>query len=140
MGSWLAVIFRFGLARDKIIDKMASCIPRIEVFSCSDHVPLANPAGSVLNSRMLFILTCWSPSCSPVFSILEDLLLASKLPVFTRRARRKTILHPKFYFFDTGVYRAIRPLGPLDSPDEIDGAALETLFLQKVRALNDLLK
>ena len=108
-GHYLAMILNFGLARAKIINKMASCIPesflipRIEVFSCSDRVPLANPAGSVLNSRMLFISTCWSPSCSPAFSLLEDLLLASKLPVFTRRARRKTILHPKFYFFDTGV-------------------------------------
>jgi len=76
-------------------------------------------------------------SVEEYFVILEDLLLACKLPVFTKRARRKTIQHPKFYFFDTGVYRAIRPLGPLDSPEEVDGVALETLFLQEARALND---
>ncbi len=39
------------------------------------------------------------------FSILEDLLLAQKIPVFTKRAKRRMIAHPKFYFFDTGVYR-----------------------------------
>ena len=43
----------------------------------------------------------------------------------------------KFYYFDVGVYRAIRPQGPLDTPEEIDGAALETLFLQEARAIND---
>jgi uncharacterized protein len=73
------------------------------------------------------------------FTILEDLLLAVRLPVFTRRAKRKTIVHPKFYFFDTGVFRAIRPRGPLDSEEEVDGAALETLILQELRAVNDAL-
>jgi predicted AAA+ superfamily ATPase len=73
------------------------------------------------------------------FTLLEDLLLAIRLPVFTRRARRRIIAHPKFYFFDAGVYRAIRPRGPLDSESEIDGPALETLFLAHIRALNDVL-
>ena len=71
------------------------------------------------------------------FSILEDLLLAVRLPVFRKRAKRKVIAHPKFYLFDAGVYRGIRPRGPLDTPDEIDGAALETLVLQELRATND---
>jgi predicted AAA+ superfamily ATPase len=57
--------------------------------------------------------------------------------VFTRRAKRRTIAHPKFYFFDAGVYRALRPKGPLDTEEEVDGAALETLFLAQLRALND---
>jgi predicted AAA+ superfamily ATPase len=42
-------------------------------------------------------------------SILEDLLLGWRLPVFTRRAKRELASHPKFYFFDTGVFRANRP-------------------------------
>ena len=33
-------------------------------------------------------------------SILEDLLLAYKLPVFTKRAKREPVSHPKFYLFD----------------------------------------
>lgn len=71
------------------------------------------------------------------FSILEDLLIATQIPVFTQRAKRKTVSHAKFYFFDTGVYRIIRPRRPLDITEEIDGAALETLFLQSLRAIND---
>lgn len=71
------------------------------------------------------------------FSILEDLLLAYRLPVFSKRARRRMISHPKFFFFDTGVYRSIRPSGPLDSPEGIDGICLETLCFQELKAINE---
>jgi len=66
--------------------------------------------------------------------ILEDLLLGWRLPVFTRRAKRALAAHPKFYFFDTGIYRTNRPKGPLDSVGEIAGAALEGLVAQHLRA------
>ncbi len=71
------------------------------------------------------------------FSILEDLLLASLLPVFTRRAKRRMISHPKFYFFDVGIFRTLRPMGPLDSPQEAEGPSLETLCFQELSAIND---
>jgi len=67
-------------------------------------------------------------------TILEDLLLGFRVPVFTRRAARQTAAHPKFYFFDAGVFRSLRPRGPLDRPEEIDGAALEGLVAQHLRA------
>ncbi|MDR1817338.1 MAG: AAA family ATPase [Puniceicoccales bacterium] len=69
--------------------------------------------------------------------ILEDLLLAFLVPVFTRRAKRELAAHPKFYFFDTGVFRANRPAGALDRPEEIEGAALEGLVAQHLRAWCD---
>ncbi len=62
--------------------------------------------------------------------ILEDLFLAFSLPVFARRAKRRLIAHSKFYFFDVGVYRALRPKGILDSSNEMDGVALEGLVAQ----------
>ena len=71
------------------------------------------------------------------FDLLDDLLIAFRLPVFQRRAKRELTTHPKFYFFDAGVYRAIRPKGPLDPIEEIDGAAIETLVAQELRAVND---
>jgi predicted AAA+ superfamily ATPase len=67
-------------------------------------------------------------------SILEDLLLSFHLPVFQRRAQRQLVQHPKFFFFDVGVFRALRPRGPLDAPQEIEGLALETLVAQHLRA------
>jgi uncharacterized protein len=71
------------------------------------------------------------------FEILDDLLIALRLPVFTRRAKREMVTQLKFYYFDVGVYHALRPKGPLDTVEELDGAALETLFLEQIRALND---
>ena len=70
------------------------------------------------------------------FGILDDLLLGVRLPVFEKRAKRQVVSHPKFYFFDAGVYRAARPAGPLDDPGAIGGAALETLVFQELRATN----
>ena len=70
------------------------------------------------------------------FTILEDLLVAYRIPVFTKKAKRRLVVHPKFYFFDVGLYRTLRPTGPLDMPEEIGGHAFETLFLQELRAIN----
>jgi predicted AAA+ superfamily ATPase len=66
--------------------------------------------------------------------ILEDLLLAYRINVFTKRARRALVSHPKLYLFDAGVYRSLRPKGPLDRPEEIEGHALEGLVGQHLRA------
>ena len=70
-------------------------------------------------------------------SILEDLLIGYKLPVFAKRAKRAMTAQPKFYLFDAGVYHQLRPKGPLDSPDEIGGMALEGLVLQHLKAWCD---
>jgi predicted AAA+ superfamily ATPase len=69
--------------------------------------------------------------------ILEDLLLAYRIPVFTKRAKRAVVAHPKFYFFDAGIYSVLRPSGPLDRPEEKSGAALEGLVAQHLRAWID---
>lgn len=71
------------------------------------------------------------------FKILEDMLITKGLPVFTKRAKRNLVGHDKYYFFDVGVFRALRPKGPLDRPSEIDGACLEGLVFQHLTAWND---
>lgn len=73
------------------------------------------------------------------FSILDDLRIAYRIPVFSKRAKRRLAAHPKFYFFDAGVWRTLRPMGPLDATEEVEGIALETLILQDIMALNDAL-
>lgn len=67
-------------------------------------------------------------------TIVEDLLIAFHLDVFKKRANRALTAHPKFYFFDTGVFRSLRPKSVLDKPTEIDGTALEGLVAQHLRA------
>ena len=66
--------------------------------------------------------------------ILEDILLGWRLPVFTKRAKRELAVHPKFYLFDTGVFRSLRPKGPLDRVEEIEGQTLEGLVAQHLKA------
>lgn len=70
------------------------------------------------------------------FNILESLLIAYRIPVFKKKAKRRVTAHPKFYFFDVGVYRILRPMGPLDMPEEAEGAAMETLLFQELNAIN----
>lgn len=79
---------------------------------------------------------CETPSRTArgYLGIVEDLLLGFRLPVFRRRARRKTVVHEKFYLFDAGVFRSLRPGGPLDVATEMAGPALEGLVAQHLRA------
>lgn len=94
--------------------------------------------GQILNMSVVARETNTSQkTVSNYFDILDDLLLGYRLPIFSKRAKRQVLQHPKFYFFDAGVYQTLRPKGFIDTQAEIDGAALETVFLQSLRAVND---
>lgn len=97
-------------------------------FSQGQEINYTNIAREVGVSRQ---------TVSNFFDILDDLLIAIRIPVFTQHAKRVLTAQQKFYYFDVGVYRTLRPKGPLDSDEELSGAGLETLFLQHVRAFND---
>lgn len=71
------------------------------------------------------------------FTILEDLLIGYRLPIFNKRSKRRLVAHPKFYFFDVGIYRTLRPMGPLDMPEMAEGISFESLFFQDLLAMND---
>lgn len=93
--------------------------------------------GSILNTTEIAReVSIERKTVEEYFQITEDLLLAHRLPVFTKKAKRKTIVHPKFYYFDVGVYRALRPIGPFDSPELAEGPALESLVFQELQAIN----
>ncbi|RPI74947.1 MAG: ATP-binding protein [Desulfobacteraceae bacterium] len=66
--------------------------------------------------------------------VLEDILLGWRLPIFSKRAKRQLAQHPKFFLMDTGVFRSLRPQGPLDRSEEIEGQALEGLVAQHLKA------
>ncbi|MBU1017001.1 AAA family ATPase [Patescibacteria group bacterium] len=70
------------------------------------------------------------------FKILEDLLIGYRIPVFNKRAKRRLLAHSKFYFFDVGVYKVLRPMGPLDMPEMVEGMSYESLFFQDILAIN----
>jgi uncharacterized protein len=94
--------------------------------------------GSVLNiSNVAADAGIERRTVSNYFSLLEDMLIGVRLYPFTKRAKRRLSAHPKFYYFDPGVYRSLRPKGPLDSPDEQSGVGLESLVFQELRAALD---
>jgi uncharacterized protein len=94
--------------------------------------------GSILNiSNVARECEIKRKTVSNYVEILEELLLGYHLPVFTKRAKRELSSQPKFYLFDAGVFRVLRPKGPLDVPDEIDGMSLEGLVAQHLVAWND---
>jgi predicted AAA+ superfamily ATPase len=64
-------------------------------------------------------------------------VISEIIPVFSRKAKRALIKQSKFYYADCGVFRSIRPKGPLDRPEEMDGAALEGLVYQHLKAWTD---
>ncbi|MDE0091781.1 MAG: AAA family ATPase [Oligoflexia bacterium] len=72
------------------------------------------------------------------FQALEDTLIGSWLSVWRSKARVKTAVHPKFYFFDTGVVRALSgKLRELIQNQE-RGFLLETYFLHELKAWNQI--
>ncbi|MBI4925930.1 MAG: ATP-binding protein [Bdellovibrio sp.] len=71
---------------------------------------------------------------STYFDILQDTLIGRMLPAWQPKAKMKEVAHPKFYFFDCGVLRAIQ--GRLRDPvaDGERGHLLETLLIHEVGA------
>jgi predicted AAA+ superfamily ATPase len=74
------------------------------------------------------------PTVQGYFETLIDTLIGVWLPAWQRRARVKEVASPKFYFFDTGVARALA--GRLREPVEglERGFLLETWLLHELRA------
>jgi predicted AAA+ superfamily ATPase len=74
------------------------------------------------------------PTVQGYFDTLVDTLLGVWLPAWRPRAKVKEIAHPKFYFFDAGVVRALtgRLREPLDSAER--GPLFETAILHELRA------
>lgn len=114
-----------GLVRD--IGAFARFLETVS-FSHGSVINLSNLARECQVSRKIV---------ENYMSIIEDLLMGYKIPVFTRRAKRAMTAQSKFYLFDSGVYYHLRPRGPLDSHDEIGGMALEGLVLQHLKAWCD---
>lgn len=128
--SYVITYLREEVLQEGLTRNLASFSRFLEVASFSQ--------GQVLNMAAIARETSISQkNVSNYFDILDDLLLGYRLPIFNKRAKRQTVQHPKFYYFDVGVYQTVRPKGFVDTQAEIDGAALESIFLQTLRAIND---
>jgi len=68
------------------------------------------------------------------FHILEDTLIGSLVPAYRKRAKRRVILAPKFYYFDVGVANTLLRRGPILPRSESFGRAFEHFLFQELRA------
>lgn len=71
---------------------------------------------------------------STYFEVLVDTLLGNWLPAWTPRAKVKEVTHPKFYFFDCGVVRAIQKLLRETISNSERGVLLETFIFNELKA------
>jgi predicted AAA+ superfamily ATPase len=70
------------------------------------------------------------------FGILEDTLLGRWLPAYTRRAKRRVVGAPKFYFSDVGVVNHLARRGRMQPGGELFGKAFENWVLHELLAFN----
>jgi uncharacterized protein len=125
--AYIGVYLREEVLAEGLVRHLGTFARFIEVMSFSQ--------GSLVNTAQIARESQVSrQTVDNYLQILEDLLLSFTLPVFTRRAQRALIQHPKFYYFDVGVYRFLRPKGPLDQEADLEGAALEGLVAQHLHA------
>ena len=130
LSAYVDIYLREEIMAEGLVRNLGTFTRFLEIISYSH--------GSVLNESNLARECQISRGIvSGYIDIIEDLLLAYRLPVFTKRAKRKTASHPKFYLFDNGLYRRLRLRGPLDIESEISGPALEGLVGQHLRAYSD---
>ncbi|HNS18729.1 MAG TPA: AAA family ATPase [Bacteroidales bacterium] len=130
LSAYVDVYLREEIMAEGLVRNLGTFARFLEIISFSH--------GSVLNiSNLARECQTGRGIIAGYLEILEDLLLGYRIQVFTRRAKRKTSAHPKFYFFDNGLYRRLRQRGPLDLESEITGPALEGLIGQHLRASID---
>jgi predicted AAA+ superfamily ATPase len=68
------------------------------------------------------------------FQILEDTLLGRFLSAFRKRAKRRQISAPKFYFFDVGIVNHLARRGALVPGSELFGRAFEHFLFAELTA------
>lgn len=125
--SYIALYLREEVKMERLVKNLESFSRFLEAMSYSH--------GEVLNlSNVSRDCGVKRSTCDGHLEILEDLLLGYRLPIFKKKNRKQTIDSDKFYFFDTGVYQALKPQGPLDDPGTTKGPALEGFVEQHLRS------
>jgi predicted AAA+ superfamily ATPase len=75
-----------------------------------------------------------APTVKEYFRILEDTLVGRMLPAFRKRAKRRLIGAPKFFFFDIGIVAHLTRRGKVKPGSELFGRAFEHLIYMELTA------
>lgn len=78
-----------------------------------------------------------APTVKAYFDLLDQTLLGTILPAYTRRARRRTIHAPRFYLFDVGIVGSLARRGCIEPGSELWGRAFEHFIFMEITAWRD---
>lgn len=75
-----------------------------------------------------------APSVRGYFDILTDTLIGTWVPAWRKRAKRRVVESPRFYFFDVGLVNELARHGQLRPGSAEFGAAFEHFIFMELRA------
>ncbi len=75
-----------------------------------------------------------APGVRGFFEILVDTLIACWVPAWRKRAKRRIVQSPRFYFFDVGLVNELAHRGPLKPGSVEYGLAFEHFIFMELRA------
>lgn len=75
-----------------------------------------------------------APTAKGYFQILEDTLIGHFVPAFRKRAKRRIVGAPRFYFFDIGVVAHLTSRGRVVPGSELFGRAFEHFIFMELTA------
>lgn len=78
-----------------------------------------------------------SPTIKAYFEVLTDTLLGEFVHAFTKRAKRRVVQSPRFYFFDVGITGALTRRGAVAAGSELWGRAFEHFIFMELAAHRD---
>jgi uncharacterized protein len=78
-----------------------------------------------------------APTVKEYYQILVDTLMGRFVPAFRKRAKRRVIETPRFYFFDVGVLNALAKRRGILPGGELFGKAFEHFIYQELTAWSD---
>ena len=111
-------------------------VRNLPVFSAFLNAAALSDGGLVNFANIARDCGVSAPTVKGHFEILEDTLIGSWLPAFTKRPKRRVIGAPKFYFSDVGVVNYLARRGALQPGSELFGKAFENWVLHELRAFN----
>jgi predicted AAA+ superfamily ATPase len=133
--SYCQVYLKEEVWNEQIIRKLAPFSNFLEIA--------AQTNGQIINySNVARDIGVDTKTVQSYYQILEDTLIGFSLPAYHRSLRKRQVKNPKFYFFDTGVKRALeRTLTvPLLPQTYAFGRAFEHFLILEMQRLNEYYK
>ena len=127
LSAYVADYLKEEIAAEGLVRNLPAFSTFLDVAALSD--------GSLVNfSNIARDCGVSAPAVKGYFEILEDTLLGRWLPAYTKRAKRRVIAAPKFYFTDVGVVNQLAHRGVLVRRGELYGKAFENWIHHELTA------